>query len=131
MKKQDDELHYFVCVGPAFDALVAYKAEITALVQNHENLQKDFNDRAVALKVQHEAKLHSLWVTMVMRLGLDPVKTWQNPEYQVETRYLPDGFGAVVYEPIPDSPFARAMGQGKEGPDEPAMEVVPEKGMLN
>lgn len=131
MKKQDDELHYFVCKGPAFEALVAYKAEITALVDDHTALQKEFNDLAVGLKDKHEAKLHDLWVTMVMRLGLDPVKTWQNPEYQVETRYIPDGFGAVVYEPIPDSPFARAMGQGKEGPDEPAFMEVPDRKDMN
>lgn len=131
MKTQND-VNYFVCKGPAFDALVAYKAEIDALVSDHENLQKDFNDRAVKLKTEHEGKLHDLWKTMAMRLGLDHVKTWQNPEYQVETRYITDGFGAVVYEPMPDHPFAAGMGIGKEEEEvEPAMVEVPDKGAMH
>ena len=131
MKKKDD-VKYFVCKGPAFDSLVAYKDEIEALLTDHEQVQEEFTKKATAQKEIHEAKLHDIWVTLMMQLGLDPVVTWQNAEYQVETRYMPDGFGAIVYEPIADSPFAAIMGQPpKEDDDKPAVIEMPKKGSMH
>ena len=130
MKKKDD-VKYFVCKGPAFDSLVAYKDEIEALLTDHEQVQKEFAEKALAQKEIHEAKLHDIWVTLMMRIGLDPAKTWQNPEYQVETRYLVDGFGAIVYEPIADNPFAAAIGRPSKDDDQPAVIEMPEKGSMH
>ena len=128
---EQKKAEYFVCEGPALDALRAYRDEIDLLVANHKKLQEDFNNRALEQKKVHEAKLHDLWVAMVLRVGLDPVKTWQNAEYQVETRYLKEGFGAIVYEPISDNAFREIFGKSAAADDTPALTEAPDKKLMH
>ncbi len=126
------EAKYFRCKGAALKALRDYKNEIDALVEEHDTLAKKFHDIAIKQKEVREAKLFELWNVLMMHMGLDPNKTWQNAEYQIETRYIDEGFGAIVYEPKPGNPLATLLSQQPEEDEEKlAVIELPDKGMLN
>ncbi len=129
MTKQNDTT-IFACRGPALLALAEYTEAFERLVSDHEKLQKEFNDKALEQKGVHEAKMREKWVTMTLLVGLDPDKTWQNPAYRVETSYLDEGFGAIVYGKVPNHPLAALTGRGEED-EKLALTEIPEQGMLN
>ena len=58
-----------------------------------------------------------MWRRPAASVGLDPENTWGSHEYQIEARYLDDGFGAILYMPRHTNP-ARDMLRG-----EPVTEV--------
>ena len=111
--KQSDK-DVFVCQGPAFDMLKAYVEAHDLLISDQQKIQKEFAAKALKQREVHEANMHDLWVKMALLAGLDPSLTWLNPAYQVETRYIKEGFGAIVYEKVPDHPLAAIMGEKKE-----------------
>lgn len=123
---------YYKCEGPALTMLQAYKHELDTLVENRVALEKKFEKDYTQLQERHQATLRDLWRRMAAMVGLDPEGTWGNPEYQIEARYLEDGFGAVLFIPREPHPFQEILGQGEipdEQPDEPVS--VPDKSRLN
>ena len=60
-------------------------------------------------------------------VGLDPEKTWGTAEYQLETRYIDDGFGAILYIPQAPNPIKEALeGESKNKRQNPETDL-PEK----
>ncbi len=127
MKKKDNQA--FKCEGATLDILRAYDDEVQSLIEDHDTLHKEFNERATKQKKVHESRLYELWTDIAMRLGLDPEKTWRSPEYQVETSYLREGFGAIVYTPAPPSNnlSLQLLGKGEETEKEVALIETPDK----
>lgn len=126
-----DEAKYFTCIGDALVTLKAYRDEIHAMQADHVAIRERYNTEAEQCRARHDTVLAELWKRLNMLIGLDHTKTWQNPEYQVETRYIEEGYGCVIFEKITeDSPFARIMGVSDED-SEPALEVVPDREKMN
>lgn len=126
---------YFKCnEGPALELLKAYQDELTLLSAGHVKLHREFQERADALQMHHQGNLRSMWMRLSALVGLDPEKTWGNPEYQIEARYLEDGFGALLFTPLPQVVPLQSLLEGElaEPPDDdPHGEVAPDKERLN
>ncbi len=125
-----NEIKVYVCEGVALDMMRAYKKEIDQMVSDQDKLQTEFTELATKQNDVHEAKLHELWTGISLHVGLDPDKTWKNPVYQAETRYLLDGFGAVVYIPPSSNLFSEMFGR-EQSDNDPAVIETPDKGLLN
>ncbi len=128
----DPKFRYFKCEGDALEILKAYKAELEALAESHVKLHDEFNERSTKLQEHHQANLRGLWRRMAALVGLDPDKTWGKPEYQIEARYLADGFGAITFAPQLPHPLQELLGGDPvEQPEDPTMETAPDKNRLN
>ena len=59
-------------------------------------------------------------------MGLDPDNTWGSPEYQIEARYLDDGFGAVLYMPRHINPMRELLeNEPVASPSDPETDLPP------
>lgn len=96
---------YYKVEGAALELVRAYKNEIDAMLADRAALEKEFAERAKQHGEYHQANLRTLWQRMSASVGLDPETTWGSPEFQVETRYLDDGFGAILYMPMNPNPL--------------------------
>lgn len=124
---QPPQFRYYKIEGPALEILKAYKAELDALVNDRMKLEQEFNERADQQAVYHQANLRSLWRPMAASVGLDPDKTWGSPEYQIESRYLEHGFGAILYVPRHTNQLREALeGVPVAEPSSPETDVPPE-----
>jgi len=129
------KFRYFPCTGSALDLLRAYQDELDLLSANHVKLHKEFQERSEAMHLHHQGNLRSMWARLSAMVGLDPEKTWGNPEYQIEARYLKDGFGAILFLPRPPGDAMQALLSGMSGQelveDDPHDEEAPDKTRLN
>lgn len=130
------EFRYFPCTGAAFELLKAYRDEIDGLSQSHLKLHQEFQERSMALHQHHQGNLKSMWARLSAMVGLDPDKTWGNAEYQIEARYIEDGFGAIIYQPQQRGDLLHTLLRGggiEQGPteDDPHGETAPDKSRLN
>ena len=127
----ESNFHYYPCEGEALDLLRAYRDEMDAMINDHSVLQEDFNARAKAQADAHKANLREMWRRLSAMVGLDPDQTWGNPDFQIEARYVDDGFGAITFEPSvhPLSGMTPGVQTGSLG--DPAMEEAPDKSKLN
>ena len=124
---------YFKCEGSALDLLRAYQDELELLSANHVKLHTEFQERSEAMHIHHQGNLKAMWQRLSAMVGLDPKKTWGNSEYQIEARYLKDGFGAILYLPRPDGDVLQTlMGAAAPAADnDPHDEEAPDKSRLN
>ena len=122
------EFRYYRVEGPGLELLRAYRAELEALVNDRNNLEQEFAERVQQQAEYHQANLRGMWRRLSASVGLDPDKTWGSPEYQIEARYLDDGFGAILYMPRHLNP-ARDLLQGEPvtPPEDPEMDIPPEE----
>lgn len=128
----DPKFRYFKCEGAALEILKAYNAELKLMAEGHTKLHEEFDDRVTKLQEHHQSNLRGMWRRMVALVGLDPDATWGKSEYQIEVRYLEDGFGAITFQPAPIHPLQELLGSGPaEPPEDPAMETAPDKSKLN
>jgi len=104
------EFRYYKCEGPALELLKAYRIEMEILIAGRKTLEHEYVTRMNAHQEYHQSNLRSIWRRMAAMVGLDPNKTWGTPEYQLETRYLDDGFGAILYIPQAPNPIKEALG---------------------
>ena len=109
---EEPKFRYYKIEGEALELLVAYRAELLALIEDREKLEKEFMERADASRKHHQGNLRAMWGRLSASVGLDPEATWGSPEYQIEARYVDDGFGAILYMPRHINP-ARAELQGE------------------
>jgi len=129
---------YYRCEGPALDLLKAYRDELESLSVNHTKLHEEFQKRANEMQAHHQGNLHSMWKRISAMVGLDPEKTWGNPDYQIEARYLDDGFGALLFAPQSQGDALQELLGGlpvaaeeDDDDDDPTAEVAPDKTRLN
>lgn len=127
------KFRYFRCTGAALDLLKAYQAELELLSVNHMKLHAELQERTEVLYCHHQGNLKSMWARLSALVGLDPKKTWGNPEYQIEARYLDDGFGAILYLPQSHGNTLQELLGGVAGQpeDDPFGEEAPDKSRLN
>lgn len=134
-KPKAAKFRYFPCTGSALDLLRAYQDELDLLSANHVKLHQEFQERSEAMHLHHQGNLKSMWQRLSAMVGLDPEKTWGNQEYQIEARYLNDGFGAILYLPKPQGDVLQALLGGVAGTqepvDDPHGEEAPDKSRLN
>jgi hypothetical protein len=121
------KFQYYKVEGPNLELLKAYKDEIDALVDDREKLEMEFAERFRQQAEYHQANLRSLWQRLSASVGLDPDKTWGRPEYQIETRYLDDGFGAITYTPQAVDPLQGLLGGGPVDQPEDPVSDIPDK----
>lgn len=128
MTNEPPKFRYYRVEGPALEVLKAYKTELEALVDDRQKLEEEFAKRAQQQGEYHQANLQALWRRLAASVGLDPKKTWGSPEFQVEVRYLNDGFGAILYMPRHINP-ARDMLQGEPiaEPENPETDIPPKE----
>jgi len=120
----DTKFRYYRLGGDGLEVLKAYRAELDALMDDREALEKEFMERAQREGEYHQAKLRALWRRMAASVGLDPDNTWGSPEFQIETRFMKDGFGAILYMPRADNPMARMLGDLPIGePENPETDI--------
>ncbi len=100
---------YYKVSGEALELVRAYKTEVDALVTDRIALEKEFAQRAKEQGEYHQSNLRTLWRRMAASVGLDPETTWGRPEFQVETRYLEDDFGAILYTPMNADPLRNLL----------------------
>ena len=90
---------YFKCEGESFDLLCRYKRQLDSMALAHVRLQKEMAERQRKSNEHFSSILNTIWERMTALIGLVPKVSWGNPEYQLETRYIDDGFGAILYNP--------------------------------
>jgi len=93
---------YYAVKGPALELMREYKKELDQLIAGRIALNREFTERIDQLGTNHNKTMRAIWQRMSAMVGLDPETTWGNPAYQVEVRYLKDGFGAITYIRPPD-----------------------------
>ena len=106
----DQTFRYYKIEGDALELLRSYKNELDALVADRTALEAEFAERAQQQGEYHQANLRALWRRMAASVGLDPETTWGSPEFQIETRYLDHGFGALLYMPMSANPLHSLLG---------------------
>lgn len=119
---------YYKVEGEALELLRAYKGELDALTDDRLNLEKEFAERAQKQMEYRQANLRTMWRRLAASVGLDPNTTWGDTNYQVEARYLDDGFGAVLYVPSPPNPLQELLGvsdKPEDTPGDPALALPP------
>ncbi len=100
---------YYKIEGAALELVRAYRIELDALMSDRAALEIEFAERAKQQGEYHQANLRAMWRRMAASVGLDPETTWGSPEFQVETRYLDDGFGAILYMPLNVDPLRNLL----------------------
>lgn len=122
----DPKFRYYPIKGEALELLRAYKAELESLVEDRVALEKEFTERAKQQTEYHQANLQAMWRRMAASVGLDPDATWGSPEYQIEARYVNEGFGALLYMPRHIDPLREVLGgEPVEQPEDPATSIPP------
>ena len=127
MTLKPPEFRYYKIEGPALEILKAYKAELEALIADRQALEKEFGERAEQQAVYHQSNLQALWRRMAASVGLSHDDTWGSPEYQIESRYVKDGFGAILYMPRATNPMREVLsGEPIAERSDPEMDVPPD-----
>jgi hypothetical protein len=126
MSQEPPKFQYYKVEGDGLELLKAYKAELEALVDDRQRLEKEFAERAEQQAEYHQANLRAMWRRLSASVGLDPDTTWGSPEFQIEARYIDDGFGAILYMPRHTNPLRDMLGGEPVGqPQDPATDVPP------
>ena len=120
------KFRYYRLIGEGLDLLKAYRAELDALSDDRDALATEFAERSQQQNEYHNAKLCNLWRRMSALVGLDHDKTWGSPEYQIETRFMDAGFGALLYIPRPNNPMARMLEHLPEGEEQNPETDIPD-----
>ena len=121
------EFRYYKVEGMSLELLKSYADELKAFADGRKQLAEEFDERAERQAGYHRANLRALWYRLSASVGLDPKKTWGNPEYQIETRYLKDGFGALLYAPQPPNPFQGEIAGPPEAPRQDPESDIPDE----
>ena len=126
MSDEPPKFRYYKIEGPALEILKAYKNELEALVTDRQKLEREFAERAAQQTEYHQANLRSMWQRLSASVGLDPNTTWGSPEYQIEARYIDDGFAALLYIPRHINPLREMLAEEPvTPPEDPATDVPP------
>jgi len=126
MSQEPPQARYYKIEGAALEILKAYNTELRALIDDRQKLELEFTERAEEQSSYHRANLRSLWRRLAASVGLNPDDTWGSPEYQIEARYIADGFGAILYMPRHINPLQEMLGDTPIGqPSDPATDVPP------
>lgn len=124
---EEPKFRYYKIEGPALEILKAYKAELDALIEDRQALEQEYMERVQQQAEYHQSNLRTMWRRMAAHVGLDPDNTWGSPEYQIEARYLDDGFGALLYMPRHTNPLRGMLsGEPVAPPSDPAMDIPPD-----
>jgi hypothetical protein len=113
--KKPSTFRYYPIEEPDLGVLRAYKVELDQFRAAREALAVEFEERIQKLSAHHTSNFRSMWWQLSESVGLDPEQTWGSPEYQVEVKYLDNGFGALLY--IPQAASILGMG-GINEPDD-------------
>lgn len=124
-------LRHYVCQGPALTIVRKYLEVMNEMEKAQDALRADFQAQAVGIQEQHFAKMQVLWERLSGFVGLDPRKTWGNPDYYIETRFVESGFAAVIYSPAPPHPMAMPREAGPPSPDAGELKPDDDKGKLH
>jgi len=120
------EFRYYKVKKEDLGLLEAYKNEVETMIQANKELENEFAERAKKLSNHHHSNLVLMWKRLSASVGLDPDKTWGRAEYQVETRYLEAGFGALLYVPRTSNPLQELMNEAPEADREDPETHIPD-----
>jgi hypothetical protein len=124
---QTPKFQYYKLEGPGLELLKAYKKELDAFLDGRDKLNEEFAERAKQQAEYHQANLRAMWRRLAASVGLNPDNTWASQEYQIEVRYIDDGFGAILYMPRHLNPAKKALGDEPIAqPQDPANDIPPE-----
>ena len=124
---EEPKFRYYKVEGPALEILKAYKAELEIMVADRVKLEQEYMERAQQQMEYHQSNLRTMWRRMAASVGLDPDNTWGSPEYQIEARYIDDGFGALLYMPRHTNSLRDMLeGVPVAPPSDPATDIPPE-----
>ncbi len=124
----EPKFRYYPLRGANLELLRAYKAELDGMVDDRRELEKEFGDRTQQQAEHRQATLRTMWQRLAASVGLDPNTTWGSPEYQIEARYLDDGFGALLYMPRHTNPLREMLGSEPVAPPDDPATFIPPKG---
>lgn len=123
----EPNFRYYKIEGPMLEILKAYRDELETLITDRQKLEQEFTARANQQAEYHQANLRSMWRRLAASVGLDPDTTWGSPEYQIEARYMEDGFGAILYMPRATNPMRDILGDDPVGErSDPETDIPPE-----
>ena len=120
------KFRFYQLKGDGMELLKAYRAELDALIEDRDALATEFAERSNQQNEYHNAKLCTMWRKMAAMVGLDHDNTWGSPEYQIETRFMDAGFGAILYIPRPANPMARMLEHLPEGEEQDPATDLPD-----
>lgn len=121
------KFRYYKLEGQSLELLRAYQDELETLVSDRKKLEIEFAERAQQQAEYHQANLRSMWQRLSASVGIDPNKTWGSPEYQIESRYIDSGFGAILYMPRHTNPMREVLqGEPVAEPENPETDIPPE-----
>lgn len=121
------KFRYYKIEGEALEIVRAYKAELDMLIDDRQKLGTEFSERLRGLEGYHQSNMCSMWRRLSASVGLDPDKTWGSPEYQLETRYIGSGFGAILFVPRHTNPLQGMLGNEPMGqPSDPETDLPPD-----
>ncbi len=124
----ESTFRYYQLEGEGLELLREYREGLDALVGARERLEAEYAERINKLNAAHQAKLRDMWYRMSAMVGLDPNKTWGSQEYQIETRYIADGFGAILYMPRRNNPFFQGPAEEAETTrEDPEIDIPDDK----
>lgn len=127
MTDSQPQFRYYKVEGEGFELLKAYSNELKLMAADRDRLAREFEERAQKQAESHHVNLRSIWFRLAASVGLDPEKTWGSAEYQIEARYLDEGFGALLYTPRHTNPMQQALeGQPIAPREDPETEVPDE-----
>ena len=127
MIEEAPKFRYYKIEGSNLEILKAYKAELDVMVEDRMKLEQEFATRVQQQTEYHQSNLRTMWRRMAASVGLDPDSTWGSPEYQIEARYINDGFGALLYMPRHINPLRDMLGgEPVAEPQNPETDIPPE-----
>ena len=113
-----DGFRYFPLPPEGVELARQYKDVQKGLMDYIEKLQAEYGEKVKAHQVVAQEQLADLWVKIANTVGVDAQESLQNPEWDIETRYINDGFAAILFYPRQPNPLLEAMGVPQEKEDE-------------
>jgi len=100
------------CEGKALDLVRAYRDRANEMAATHNRIMTEYQGKMQTEADAYKNDLEAIWVQLMTILGLPFDTTFGNPEFLLETRFVDDGFAAVVQEPVGPDPLQQALNAG-------------------
>lgn len=106
----DDPFKHYPLPPTGLTLLKQFRDETNRMSDSVEALHAEYQARIDACHLHSRKRLRDLWYQIAPLAGVDAEATWNTGGWQVETRYIDSGFGALIYYPRPQHPLAALMG---------------------
>ena len=118
----------------AFELAKAYAESYEEGIKKETEIHEEFKKQMKANAEQTKANMRQVYSRLASSVGLDPA-SFDDPNYEVETRYIPHSFAAIIFHEVDNAPFLQMFGMNPEDEDkediDPMTEGAPNKDRLN